>query len=64
MSLLASALLAARQDKAASEQSEARKIFVGKCRLAQNVFVPINYATKVVLRNHRINLTLYKLDEM
>ena len=62
MSLLASRLLAAEQEKAASEQSEARKSLVGSGDRSERIRT-YNYPQGRVT-DHRINLTLYKLDEI
>ncbi|MEL0637837.1 MULTISPECIES: peptide chain release factor 1 [Marinomonas] len=62
MSLLASRLLAAEQEKAASEQSEERKSLVGSGDRSERIRT-YNYPQGRVT-DHRINLTLYKLDEI
>lgn len=62
MSLLASRLQAAEQEKAASEQSEARKSLVGSGDRSERIRT-YNYPQGRVT-DHRINLTLYKLDEI
>lgn len=62
MSLLASRLQAAEQEKAASEQSETRKSLVGSGDRSERIRT-YNYPQGRVT-DHRINLTLYKLDEI
>ncbi len=62
MSLLASRLLADEQDKAANKQSEVRKSLVGTGDRSERIRT-YNYPQGRVT-DHRINLTLYKLDEI
>ncbi|NLQ19023.1 peptide chain release factor 1 [Marinomonas sp. M1K-6] len=62
MSLLASRLQAAEQEKAASAQSETRKSLVGTGDRSERIRT-YNYPQGRVT-DHRINLTLYKLDEI
>lgn len=62
MSLLASRLQAAELEKAASEQSETRKSLVGSGDRSERIRT-YNYPQGRVT-DHRINLTLYKLDEI
>lgn len=62
MALLASKLLAAEQDKQASAQSETRRSLVGSGDRSERIRT-YNYPQGRVT-DHRINLTLYKLDEI
>ena len=62
MSLLTARLLAAEQEKAASEHSEARKLLIGSGARSERIRT-YNYPQGRVT-DHRINLTLYKLDEI
>ncbi|MBK1641609.1 peptide chain release factor 1 [Chromatium okenii] len=62
MSLLHAKLLASARDSAASEQSESRRLQVGSGDRSERIRTynfPQNRLT-----DHRINLTLYKLDEV
>ncbi len=62
MSLLASRLLAAEQEKHHAEQSAARKLQVGSGDRSERIRT-YNYP-QGRLTDHRINLTLYKLDDI
>ena len=62
MSLLQSRLLTAEQDKQHAEQSETRKLQVGSGDRSERIRT-YNYP-QGRLTDHRINLTLYKLDEI
>jgi len=62
MALLASRLQAAEDNKQAAEQSEARKSLVGSGDRSERIRT-YNYPQGRVT-DHRINLTLYKLDEI
>ncbi len=62
MSLLQSRLLTAEQDKQHAEQSEERKSQVGSGDRSERIRT-YNYP-QGRLTDHRINLTLYKLDEI
>ncbi len=62
MSLLQSRLLTAEQDKQHAEQSEERKLQVGSGDRSERIRT-YNYP-QGRLTDHRINLTLYKLDEI
>jgi peptide chain release factor 1 len=62
MSLLQARLLAAAQEKQHAEQSEARKSLVGSGDRSERIRT-YNYPQGRVT-DHRINLTLYKLDEI
>ncbi|ADZ92184.1 peptide chain release factor 1 [Marinomonas mediterranea] len=62
MALLASRLKAAEEDKAAAEQSETRRSLVGTGDRSDRIRT-YNYPQGRVT-DHRINLTLYKLDEI
>ncbi|TDO96477.1 peptide chain release factor 1 [Marinomonas balearica] len=62
MALLASRLKAAEEDKAAAEQSETRRSLVGSGDRSDRIRT-YNYPQGRVT-DHRINLTLYKLDEI
>lgn len=62
MALLASRLQAAEDEKQAAEQSEARKSLVGSGDRSERIRT-YNYPQGRVT-DHRINLTLYKLDEI
>ncbi len=62
MSLLHAKLLASARESQASEQSESRKLQVGSGDRSERIRTynfPQNRVT-----DHRINLTLYKLDEI
>lgn len=62
LSLLQSRLLTAEQDKQRSEQAQARKSLVGSGDRSERIRT-YNYPQGRV-SDHRINLTLYKLDEI
>lgn len=62
MSLLKSRLLAAEQEKHHAEQAETRKLQVGSGDRSERIRT-YNYP-QGRLTDHRINLTLYKLDEI
>ncbi len=62
MSLLQSRLLAAEQEKQQAEQAETRKLQVGSGDRSERIRT-YNYPQGRVT-DHRINLTLYKLDEI
>ena len=62
MSLLQSRLLSAEQDKHHAEQSAARKLQVGSGDRSERIRT-YNYP-QGRLTDHRINLTLYKLDDI
>lgn len=62
MSLLQSRLLTAEQDKQHAEQSETRKLQVGSGDRSERIRT-YNYP-QGRLTDHRINLTLYKLEEI
>lgn len=62
MSLLQSRLLTAEQDKQQSEQAENRKLQVGSGDRSERIRT-YNYP-QGRMTDHRINLTLYKLDEI
>jgi len=62
MSLLKSRILAEEQNKIASEQAESRRLQVGSGDRSERIRT-YNYPQGRVT-DHRINLTLYKLDEV
>ncbi|NVJ50009.1 MAG: peptide chain release factor 1 [Gammaproteobacteria bacterium] len=62
MSMLQSRLLAAQQEAAKSEETEARRSLVGSGDRSERIRT-YNYP-QGRLTDHRINLTLYKLDEI
>jgi peptide chain release factor 1 len=62
MSLLSARLLAAEQEKQSSEQAKARKLQVGSGDRSERIRT-YNYP-QGRLTDHRINLTLYKLDDI
>lgn len=62
MSLLQSRLLASEQEKQSKERSEARKLLVGSGDRSERIRT-YNFPQGRVT-DHRINLTLYKLDEV
>lgn len=62
MSLLKSRILTAEQDKIASEQAESRRLQVGSGDRSERIRT-YNYPQGRIT-DHRINLTLYKLDEI
>jgi peptide chain release factor 1 len=62
MSLLASRLLAAEQDKQQKEQAQERRSLVGSGDRSERIRT-YNFPQGRVT-DHRINLTLYKLDEI
>lgn len=62
MSLLQSRLLTQEQDKQQAEQAETRKLLVGSGDRSQRIRT-YNYPQGRI-SDHRINLTLYKLDEV
>ncbi|RCL46923.1 MAG: peptide chain release factor 1, partial [Candidatus Thioglobus sp.] len=62
MSLLKARLLAAEQSKQSAEQAAARKILVGSGDRSERIRT-YNFP-QGRMTDHRINLTLYKLDEL
>ena len=62
MSMLQSRLLAAQQDKAKTEETEARRSLVGSGDRSERIRT-YNFP-QGRMTDHRINLTLYKLDEI
>jgi peptide chain release factor 1 len=62
MSLLQAKLLSSAQEQATSEQAHARKLQVGSGDRSERIRT-YNYPQNRVT-DHRINLTLYKLDEI
>ncbi|MCO7224093.1 peptide chain release factor 1 [Pleionea sp. CnH1-48] len=62
MSMLKSRLLVAQEDKAKAEESEARRSLVGSGDRSERIRT-YNYPQGRIT-DHRINLTLYKLDEV
>ena len=62
MSLLQAKLLSAEQEKQAQEQAQTRKSLVGSGDRSERIRT-YNYPQGRVT-DHRINLTLYKLDEV
>ncbi|MDD1612193.1 MAG: peptide chain release factor 1 [Methylococcaceae bacterium] len=62
MSLLSARLLAAEQEKQSSEQAKARKLQVGSGDRSERIRT-YNFP-QGRLTDHRINLTLYKLDDI
>ncbi|MCJ8312584.1 MAG: peptide chain release factor 1 [Saccharospirillaceae bacterium] len=62
MSVLAARLKAQQTDKAAAEQSETRKLLVGTGDRSDRIRT-YNYSQGRI-SDHRINLTLYRLDEI
>lgn len=62
MSLLQSKLLTAQQDKQKKEQSDARRLLVGSGDRSERIRT-YNFP-QGRLTDHRINLTLYKLDQV
>ena len=62
MSLLQARLLSSAQEKQASEQASARKLQVGSGDRSERIRT-YNYPQNRIT-DHRINLTLYKLDEI
>jgi len=62
MSLLQSRLLTQEQDKQHAEQAETRKLLVGSGDRSQRIRT-YNYSQGRI-SDHRINLTIYKLDEV
>jgi peptide chain release factor 1 len=62
MSLLSARLLAAEQEKQSSEQARSRKLQVGSGDRSERIRT-YNYP-QGRLTDHRINLTLYKLDDI
>jgi peptide chain release factor 1 len=62
MSLLQAKLLSSAQEKQASEQAQSRKLQVGSGDRSERIRT-YNYPQNRVT-DHRINLTLYKLDEI
>ena len=62
MSLLSARLLAAEQEKQASQQTEARRLLVGSGDRSQKIRT-YNYPQSR-LTDHRIGLTLYRLDDI
>ncbi|MCB2426741.1 peptide chain release factor 1 [Methylophaga pinxianii] len=62
MSVLQSRIMAAKQEKQASEQAETRRLLVGSGDRSERIRT-YNYPQGRIT-DHRINLTLYKLDEV
>jgi peptide chain release factor 1 len=62
MSLLQARLLSSAQEKASSERAQERKLQVGSGDRSERIRT-YNYPQNRVT-DHRINLTLYKLDEI
>lgn len=62
MSLLQAKLLSSAQEKQTTEQAQARKLQVGSGDRSERIRT-YNYPQNRVT-DHRINLTLYKLDEI
>jgi peptide chain release factor 1 len=62
MSLLQARMLTQEQDKQQAEQAETRKLLVGSGDRSQRIRT-YNYPQGRI-SDHRINLTLYKLDEV
>lgn len=62
MSVLQSRIMAAKQEKQASEQAETRRLLVGSGDRSERIRT-YNYPQGRIT-DHRINLTLYKLDEI
>ncbi|HBX58883.1 MAG TPA: peptide chain release factor 1 [Methylophaga sp.] len=62
MSVLQSRIMAAKEEKQASEQAETRRLLVGSGDRSERIRT-YNYPQGRIT-DHRINLTLYKLDEV
>ena len=62
MSVLQSRIMAAKQEKQASEQAETRRLLVGSGDRSERIRT-YNYPQGRIT-DHRINMTLYKLDEV
>ncbi len=62
MSVLQSRIMAAKQEKQATEQAETRRLLVGSGDRSERIRT-YNYPQGRIT-DHRINLTLYKLDEI
>jgi len=62
MSLLQSRIMTQEQDKQHAEQAETRKLLVGSGDRSQRIRT-YNYSQGRI-SDHRINLTIYKLDEV